>query len=83
MNNGNGPATSYSNYMSQPGSAGVRRGSLSGSKNQSNAIVAPQIINQMKDAAGGSAADDLVVKAKRSSGDIVIRRHHSISSKKN
>ena len=83
MNNGNGPATSYSNYMSQPGSAGVRRSSFSGSKNQSNAIVAPQIINQMKDAAGGSAADDLVVKAKRSSGDIVIRRHHSISSKKN
>ena len=80
----NGPAGSYSNYMSQPttsnsGTAAARR-SLSG--NQSNAIVAPQIINQMKDAAG-SGAEEAMAQAKRSSGDIVIRRHHSISSKKN
>ena len=69
----NGPATSYSNYISQP-LTGARR-SLSG--NSGNAVVAPQIINQM------DKADDVIAKAKRSSGDIVIRRHHSISSKKN
>ena len=45
----NGPATSYSNYMSQP-QTGARR-SLSG--NSGNAVVAPQIINQMKEADEG------------------------------
>lgn len=74
----NGPATSYSNYMSQPASGGARR-SLSG--NQSNAVVAPHIINQMND--GTEDVSSKASAAKRSSGDIVIRRHHSISSKKN
>lgn len=69
----NGPATSYSNYISQPHTGGRR--SLSG--NSGNAVVAPQIINQM------DKADEVIAQAKRSSGDIVIRRHHSISSKKN
>ena len=69
----NGPATSYSNYISQP-HTGARR-SLSG--NSGNAVVAPQIINQM------DKADEVIAQAKRTSGDFSSRRRHTISSKKN